>query len=667
MKSIKAKITLVFSLLCIVIILFSAVVSYRASSTAIQNESKAKVLMASEKYSEMINGWLDGQAKIVNEIASNIGINKNLNDKELFVYLESKLKENSNTTDVYMGTPDKKMIDGSGWVPPSDYDPTIRPWYTAAIAKDGLIYSAPYLDKVTNKMVISIATPVKRDGVLIGILSVDVNLGKLTDIINAAKPVNNSYAYIIDADNNIMIHPNKDYQPTEKESKNISKIFDGKYMQIPQASANKEAITIKDYDGTNKYFISSKVAASGWIIGFAIPTNEFNKPLNSLLYYFIIVIIISLIVSVIAALIIGTKISTPILDISKLIDKTKDLDLVYDSKYEYLSKYKDEIGVMFESVRLFRERLRAIVVDLQASSKEVFENSDDVTLSVKETSQSIVDVSTTVGELAKGASEQSMESQEGLDKLNAFAEKINIVAGKATEVKKYSSMADEVNKEGINSTKALSMKLKANNEASQKVSENIGKLSSKSNVIGDIVNTIQSIASQTNLLALNAAIEAARAGESGKGFAVVADEVRKLAEQTSDSTKQIADMIQEIQVEISNAKINMDVAEKIGNEANLSMADAEKSFTSIGDSVYKMNGDIDILIGEIFEANAGKDTVVKSIQGISVISEEFAASSEEVSASMEEQTSAMGLIAESTENLKRVTGKLNEIVSRFKL
>jgi methyl-accepting chemotaxis protein len=89
--------------------------------------------------------------------------------------------------------------------------------------------------------------------------------------------------------------------------------------------------------------------------------------------------------------------------------------------------------------------------------------------------------------------------------------------------------------------------------AAQATNETVARLGVSSAEIDSVVKLITSIAEQTNLLALNATIEAARAGDAGKGFAVVAGEVKDLAQATAKATEDITRRVQAIQTDASSA------------------------------------------------------------------------------------------------------------------
>ncbi|MBX4266850.1 methyl-accepting chemotaxis protein [Clostridium estertheticum] len=359
------------------------------------------------------------------------------------------------------------------------------------------------------------------------------------------------------------------------------------------------------------------------------------------------------------------KISNPILKISELVDKTAKLDLSYDENLELILKYKDETGIIAKAVIDLRSVLREIIVDLKENSIEVLQYSKTMALVTNETVQSIDAVSVAIEELAKGATNQVQDAQNGANELTSLTLEISTAVNSSGLLKDYSNETKLVNAEGLNSMKLLTEKFKESSNSNKEVVENISLLQNKSNSIGKIINTIKEVAEQTNLLALNAAIEAARAGEAGKGFAVVADEVRKLAEKTAIATNEITNMIGEIQGEISKVTMNIKKGVNINKEANLSMDLSQKSFNIIEKSIINMITQIDTLVSNINKVDKNKDKVLLSIEGMSAVSEESAASTQEISASMEEQTSAMEDISNTAGSFEKIVAKLDEIVQKF--
>src|SRR6266478_3052796 len=174
----------------------------------------------------------------------------------------------------------------------------------------------------------------------------------------------------------------------------------------------------------------------------------------------------------------------------------------------------------------------------------------------------------------------------------------------------------------------------------------IDALGTRADDIGKIIEVIDDLAEQTNLLALNAAIEAARAGEHGLGFAVVADEVRKLAEKSTQSTKEIADLIQSIQREARQAVENMERSTRIVEEGlslGNDLGSALHKISNVVTEVYKFSQEIGAATNE---QSVGSSQIAKATSRLTEITQEITSAVEEQASGAQAVVRAMDKMRE---------------------
>lgn len=302
-------------------------------------------------------------------------------------------------------------------------------------------------------------------------------------------------------------------------------------------------------------------------------------------------------------------------------------------------EHHDETGQLLSALKTMQTKLREAIKGIADSAAQLASASEELNMVTEESSRALA--------------QQNDEIQQAATAITEMSSAVDEVAQTANTLSGESAKTVQIAESGQQQVQETLIALSRMNQELQSSSSVVSGLALKAKDIGQMLDVIRNIAEQTNLLALNAAIEAARAGDAGRGFAVVADEVRALAKRTQQSTKEIEQIVGNIQGGTTQAVQAMHHSASTAADALLIAEAAGSALLQITQQINKMSdGNIVIASAAEEQAKVARE-IDRNIINISDLSMQTSAGANQTSAS--------------AHDLSRLAVALNGLVMQFKV
>ena len=408
---------------------------------------------------------------------------------------------------------------------------------------------------------------------------------------------------------------------------------------------------------------------------------------NSIKIVFIISII-SIFIALFFSISISLSISKPVKMIVKSSNSLANKDLTHTVEYSG----NNEIGNLVKNFNLICSSLNVIMKTLKKTVITTSDISSDLAASSEQSSATLEEMDANTESISSKIKLLDNEISKSLELSNNVSnfiahvvEQITSQSAHITEsssaIEEMSSLIRNVSSNTENKLKDIEQLQNIASTGEKEMTETItiiGKIVDSANVIMELMEVIDNLASQTNLLSMNAEIEAAHAGDSGKGFAVVASEIRKLAENTTNSSKIISSSLIKV---LDFIEISKEASLKTGdyfksivsgiNNVSDNMLETKNAMSEISVGTNQIMEALGLLINSSQDLNNSsekmKDNIVNissSLQSVNSLSQEASQGINEIAIGMNEINKSTQLVSEvsimNTENVREIEELINE-------